>query len=160
VNLWELSRRKQVRSVKAIQSSSRRLLALVGQIVELGRIRVGKLELDLHPVDFREVITQALEEVRPLADHGRVRLELEVPQDLPSLIADAERLHQVVVKLLWNAIRFTPAGGHVTVSTVREGVELVVQVTDTGVGIPADLVPKIFDPYEQPIGDVEEAVLG
>jgi signal transduction histidine kinase len=140
---------KQVRSVEAIQSSSRRLLALVGQIVELGRIRVGKLELDLHPVDLREVITEALEEVRPLADQGRVRLELEMPEDLPSAVADAGRLHQVVANLLSNAIRFTPADGVVTVSAARERAELVVRVADTGVGIPEGLVSKIFDPYEQ-----------
>jgi len=140
---------KQMRLAESIQSSSRRLLALVGQIVELGRLRAGRLQLDLRPTDLQGVIGQAVEEVRPLAEHGQLRLDVTVPDDLPPITADAERLHQIVVNLLANAVRFTPAGGRVSVSSGLEAAEVAVRVADTGVGIPADLLPKIFDPYEQ-----------
>jgi signal transduction histidine kinase len=140
---------KQMRLAETIQSSSRRLLALVGQIVELGRLRAGQLQLDLRSTDLRGVIGQAVEEMRPLAEHGQLRLDVAVPDDLPTIMADADRLHQIMVNLLANAVRFTPPGGRVSVSVVRESAEVAVQVADTGVGIPADLVPKIFDPYEQ-----------
>ena len=140
---------KQARLAETIQSSSRRLLALVGQIVELGRFRAGRLELDLRPTDLRAVIGQAVEEVRPLAERGELRLEVSVPGDLPSTPADAERLHQIIVNLLANAVRFTPPGGRVGVSATPGPGEVAVSVRDTGVGIPANLVSKIFDPYEQ-----------
>jgi signal transduction histidine kinase len=140
---------KQMRLAETIQSSSLRLLALVGQIVELGRFRAGRLQLHLRPTDLRGVIGQAVEEVRPLAEGGQLRLEVAVPDDLPPVTADAERLHQVMVNLLANAVRFTPPGGRVSVSSALQAAEVAVRVVDTGVGIPADLLPKIFDPYEQ-----------
>jgi signal transduction histidine kinase len=140
---------KQARLADTIQSSSRRLLALVSQIIELGRVRAGRLQLDLRPTDLRSVIGQAVEEVRPLAERGELRLEVSVPEDLPATPADAERLHQIVVNLLANAVRFTPPGGRVTVHAAKGSGEVAVCVKDTGVGIPASLVSKIFDPYEQ-----------
>jgi two-component system, NtrC family, sensor histidine kinase GlrK len=140
---------KQMRLTETIQSSSRRLLALVGQIVELGRLRAGHLQLDVKPTEVRSVIDQALDELRPLAELGRLRLDVDVPDDLPPVSADGERVQQIVVNLLANAVRFTPAGGRVVVSARAAFGEVTVRVTDTGVGIPADLVPKIFDAYEQ-----------
>jgi signal transduction histidine kinase len=140
---------KQMRLVETIQTSSRRLLALVGQIVELGRLRAGRLQLDLRPTDIHDAIGQALEEVRTLAERGDLRLDVAVPDRLPLVAADAERVQQILVNLLANAVRFTPPGGSVQVSASLEKGSVLVRVADTGVGIPADLVPKIFDPYEQ-----------
>jgi two-component system phosphate regulon sensor histidine kinase PhoR len=122
---------------------------MAGQIVELGRLRAGRLRLDLRPTDLRGVIHEAVDEVRPLAERGQLRLEIQVPDDLPPTAADSERVQQVVVNLLANAVRFTPPGGRVSVSAALEGAEVAVRVADTGVGIPADLLVKIFDPYEQ-----------
>jgi signal transduction histidine kinase len=87
--------------------------------------------------------------VRPLADLGELRLDVDVPDDLPLVAADAERVQQIVVNLLANAVHFTPAGGRILVSARADSHDVTVRVTDTGVGIPADLVPKIFDLYEQ-----------
>jgi signal transduction histidine kinase len=140
---------KQMRLAETIQSSSRRLLTLVGQIVELGRLRAGRLQLDLRPTDIRRVIDEALDEVRPLAELGALHLEVDAPESLPRVAADGERVQQIVTNLLANAVRFTPTGGRVAVSVSTESGEVFVRVTDTGVGIPADLVAKIFDPYEQ-----------
>jgi signal transduction histidine kinase len=138
-----------MRLTETIQSSSRRLLSLAGQIVELGRLRAGQVHLDLRQTDLRGVIGQAVDEVRPLAERGELRLDVAVPPDLPAITADPERIHQVVVNLLANAVRFTPPGGRVSVSAELGADTVTVRVTDTGVGIPADLVSKIFDPYEQ-----------
>jgi signal transduction histidine kinase len=140
---------KQARLAETIQSSSRRLLALVGQIIELSRVRAGRLHLDLHPTDLRRVVAEAVDEVRPLVDRGQLKLDVHVPTDLPRITADAERVHQVFVNLIGNAVRFTPAGGRITVEATRQHGEILVRVADTGVGIPSDLLPKIFEPYEQ-----------
>jgi signal transduction histidine kinase len=102
--------------VENIQSSSQRLLALVGQILELGRLRAGRLQLDLWPTDLRRAIGRALDEVRPLAEHDQLRLDAAMPVDLPPVSADAERVQQIVANLLANAARFTPPGGRVSVS--------------------------------------------
>ena len=80
---------------------------------------------------------------------GELRLDVAVPGDLPPVPADAERVQQIVVNLVANAVRFTPPGGRVSVSATMEADQVAIHVVDTGVGIPADLVPKIFDPYEQ-----------
>jgi signal transduction histidine kinase len=140
---------KQRRLTETIQTSSRRLLALVGQIVELGRLRAGRLQLDVRPTNLRDSIAQALDEVRPLAERGGLRLDVRLSDDLPLVAADTERVQQIVVNLLANAVRFTPPGGKVEVIVSLEDSEVWVCVADTGVGIPADLVGKIFDPYEQ-----------
>jgi two-component system phosphate regulon sensor histidine kinase PhoR len=134
---------------ETIGTSSRRLLSLVGQIVELGRLRAGRLRLDLQPTDVRGVIDQAVEDVRPLAERGQLRIDISVPGDLPSITADADRIQQIVVNLLANAVRFTPPGGRVSVTAEIQKGDVAVRVADTGVGIPPDLVAKIFDPYEQ-----------
>jgi signal transduction histidine kinase len=140
---------KQMRLAETIQSSSRRLLALVGQIVDLGRLRAGRLRLDLRPTDLRGVIDQAVDEVRPLAEPAQLQIEVVVPADLPPITADAGRVQQILVNLLGNAVRFTPPGGRITVVAGMEHSEATVRVADTGVGIPSDLVANVFDPYEQ-----------
>ena len=139
---------KQTRLTETIQSSSRRLLTLVGQIVELGRLRAGRLRLDLRPLDLRIVIGQAIEEVRPLAERGELQLDADI-DDLPPVTADADRVQEIVVNLVANAVRFTPPGGRVLVSVTAGPEEMAVVVEDTGVGIPADLLVRIFEPYEQ-----------
>ena len=140
---------KQMRLAETIQSSSRRLLALVGQIVELGKLRAGRLRLDLRPTDLRGVIDQAVDEVRPLAEPAQLQIDVVVPADLPPITADAGRVQQIMVNLLGNAVRFTPPGGRITVVAGMEHSEATVRVADTGVGIPSDLVANVFDPYEQ-----------
>ena len=140
---------KQMRLTDTIQSSSQRLLSLVGQIVELGRLRAGRLQLDVRPTDLRRIVDQAFDEVRPLADLGDLRLETDLPGDIPPVAADGGRVQQIVMNLLGNALRFTPAGGRVTVSARVAADEVAVRVTDTGIGIPAELLAHIFDPYEQ-----------
>lgn len=140
---------KQVRLIETIQSSSRRLLALVGQIVELSRLRAGRLHLELQPTDLRHLVAEAVDEVRPLAERADLRLDVQVPSDLPRVSVDAERVYQVLVNLLGNAVRFSTAGGRITVEASSRDGEVAVRVSDTGVGIPPDLLPKIFEPYEQ-----------
>jgi signal transduction histidine kinase len=140
---------KQARLTETIQSSSRRLLALVGQILELSRLRAGRLALDVRLLDLRHVIAEAVDEIRPLAEQGQLTLHVDIPAELPRVPADTERIYQVLANLLGNAVRFTPPGGRVTVQAVADESEVTIRVIDTGVGIPAELLPKIFDPFEQ-----------
>src|SRR5439155_358629 len=137
------------RLVEIIQRSSDRLLRLVNQILDISRLRAGLLPLQRGPVDLDRLVTRAAEELRPQAEEARVTLDRERLGDRFTINGDEDRLVQVVVNLLANAIRFTPAGGRVVVRVVDAGSECEVQVEDTGLGIPASELPHIFESYRQ-----------
>ena len=140
---------KQARLVEIIQRSSDRLLRIVNQILDISRLRAGLLPLQHKPVDLERLVTRAAEELRPQAEEAKVTLERERVGQRFTISGDEDRLVQVVVNLLANAIRFTPAGGRVVARVVDAGSECEVQVEDTGLGIPASELPHIFDSYRQ-----------
>jgi signal transduction histidine kinase len=140
---------KQARLVQIVQDSVNRLLRLVNQMLEMSRLRAGALPLSRATFDLGRLVTRALEELRPQAEEARVALEREQPATPIMFDGDEERLLQVVVNLVGNAIRFTPARGRVTVRLVDAGPEIELQVEDTGVGIPASALPHVFESYRQ-----------
>jgi signal transduction histidine kinase len=144
---------KQRRLVEIIAAGSDRLLGLVNQILEVSRLRAGVLPIQRVRLDLDKVITRAVEELKPTADQTGVVLERERLGEDFSLLGDEERLLQVVVNLVGNAIRFTRRGGRVVVRLVSTGQELEIQVEDTGIGIPAGELPHVFEPYRQAHGD-------
>ena len=83
---------------------------------------------------------------RQFAEKG-VRLEIEIPSDLPEILADADRLSQVLFNLIGNALQYTPAGGQVTVAARQQRDEVQVNVQDTGIGIAAEHLPHVFDRF-------------
>lgn len=140
---------KQTRLVTLISRSTDRLLRLVNQILELSRLRAGVLPLARTPVDMAQVVARAVEELRPQAEEAGLTLERERVGDRFDCVGDEDRLLQVVVNLVANAVRFTPRGGRVTVRLVDAGDELELQVEDTGIGIPAAALPHIFESWRQ-----------
>jgi signal transduction histidine kinase len=140
---------KQARLVEIIGGSSDRLLRLVNQILDMSRLRAGLLPLDRSQLDLDRLVARAIEELHPRAAAAGVTLDREQVGADFSYHGDADRLFQVVVNLAGNAIRFTPAGGRVVVRLVDAGAEVELQVEDTGVGIPAAELPRIFDSYRQ-----------
>jgi signal transduction histidine kinase len=140
---------KQARLVDIIQRSSDRLLRLVNQILDIQRLRAGLLPLQRGPVDLERLVGRAVDELRPQAEEAGVTLDRERVGERFTVVADEDRLVQVVVNLLANAIRFTPAGGRVVARVVDAGPECEIQVEDTGLGIPAVELPHIFESYRQ-----------
>jgi signal transduction histidine kinase len=140
---------KQVRLTDCIGQSSERLLRLANQILEMSRLRAGCVELDRKPLDLSRLVERVVEELHPQAEEAGVALEHEYNGSDFTCLGDEERLYQLVVNLGTNAIRFTPRGGRVLVRLTGATPELELQVEDTGVGIPADALPNIFDPYRQ-----------
>jgi len=139
----------QQRLTEIIAQSSERLLRLANQILELSRLRVSLTELDRQPVDVAQLVERVLEELHPQAEEAGVTLERERYGAQRAYLGDEERLYQLVVNLVANAIRFTPRGGRVVVRIIDAGPEFELQVEDTGVGIPAEALTAIFDPYRQ-----------
>jgi two-component system phosphate regulon sensor histidine kinase PhoR len=94
-----------------------------------------------------DVVLPPVERLRPQAERFVLQLAVDLPSDLPPVLADEERIRQVVTNLVHNAIKFTPSGGEVTISAAAGEGEVIVSVRDTGVGIPANDLPRIFERF-------------
>jgi signal transduction histidine kinase len=140
---------KQARLVNIIEAGADRLLRLVNQILDFSRLRAGMLPIERLPVALDEIVMQAADELRPQVQEAGLALEVERVGERFDYLGDEDRLVQVVVNLLSNAVRFTPRGGRVTIRVVDVGAELEIQIEDTGVGIPAGALPYIFGWYAQ-----------
>ncbi len=123
------------------------LTQTVQELLELSRIESGQVPFRLTPVAVAEVVLPPVERLRPQAERFVLRLTVDLPSDLPPVLADAERIQQAVTNLVHNAVKFTPSGGEVTISAAVSKDEVVVSVRDTGVGIPADDLPRIFERF-------------
>lgn len=123
-----------------------RLAALVGQLLEQARAESGQLKLKLRDVDLEEVARQIVATFEPQASNKGVRLELQAMRPV-RVEADPDRLAQVCVNLIDNALRHTHAGGHVTVELDANGNDAIMRVRDTGVGIPYRDLPHIFERF-------------
>jgi len=122
---------------------------LINDLLEFSRLESGQVQLRLTEVSLVDVTNMVVDQLKPLADQGRVRLENHVGPDLASIHADRMRIEQVLTNLVQNAIKFTPAEGVVTVDATDLGEEIQVTVSDTGIGIPADQLKRIFDRFYQ-----------
>jgi signal transduction histidine kinase/ActR/RegA family two-component response regulator len=122
---------------------------LVDDLLEVSRVSRGKIELKKETVDLAAVLTRAVEAALPAVNARRHELKLALPRHAVLLDADPARLEQVFVNLLTNAAKFTPHGGRIEVTAEHEGDRAVVRVRDTGVGIAADLLPRIFELFVQ-----------
>ena len=125
------------------------LTRLVDDLLDVSRIARGKVELKTERIELAEVVARAVEIASPLLEERRQALTVDVPRSGLLLDADAARLSQVVSNLLTNAAKYTPAGGRVIVSGVREAHEIVLRVRDTGIGIAADVLPRVFELFVQ-----------
>jgi two-component system sensor histidine kinase GlrK len=143
---------RQARLVDIIGGNTERVLRLVNQILDLSKLQAGLLGLDRRPVDLPRVVQRALEQVRPHADARGLVLESNGTGIAGAVIGDEERLLQVVLNLIGNAIRFTPTGGAVRLHVSEGSDDVELSVEDTGPGIAPDALPRIFDRYWQARG--------
>jgi two-component sensor histidine kinase len=143
---------RQVRLVTIIADSTERLLRLVNRILDVSRLRAGLQPIDRRPVRLGTVTARALRELRAQADAAGVVLEHTGNGADPTVIGDEERLVEVVMNLVSNAIKASQAGGTVRVGIDADGSRAALVVADEGVGIPREVLAQIFDPYVQAPG--------
>jgi signal transduction histidine kinase len=122
---------------------------LINDLLDMERIDNGKLQLDVRPVDLREIVTSVLESRRADADRRKQSLTMQLPPDPVVVDADAVRLVQVVSNLVDNAVKYTPESGHITVTVSADGRDGVIVVQDDGAGVPSERVDSIFEPFVQ-----------
>jgi PAS domain S-box-containing protein len=125
------------------------LVRLVDDLLDVSRITTGKLKLRKERVELAAVVRSAIETSRPLIDEQGHQFTVELPPTPILLDADPTRLAQVFSNLLNNAAKYSEQGGHITLSAGAEGDEVIVRVTDRGIGIPADHLPRIFQLFAQ-----------
>ncbi|MGH9797388.1 MAG: HAMP domain-containing sensor histidine kinase, partial [Candidatus Polarisedimenticolia bacterium] len=135
------------RFADVIHRHAERLRALIEELLDLAAIEQGQARLTLAPVRLQEVAAQAESVVRPSADRRRHALAVAVPSDLPPVLADRDRLAQVLINLLDNAVKFTPDGGKVGLTASAGGGRVILAVSDNGVGIPQDEIGRIFERF-------------
>lgn len=124
-----------------------RLNRLVDDLQELSRVEAQAYQLDVSPVDFANIVRTVAKRLSTQLESKRISLDFNLSADLPTVLADEDRTMQVLTNLVSNAIQYTNENGKVTVSASRVGSELQVSVRDTGVGIPAEHLPHIFDRF-------------
>jgi len=145
--------------LRIVQRNADRLAALVDQLLFLARADSHPLELDRHPVDLAGILDEAAETARPAAAAKNITLVIagEAP---PKVLADPPQIVRVVDNLVANAVKFTPDGGSVRLVARREGDSAIVEVTDTGLGIPPAEQPDLFNRFYRGTNAVEEAISG
>jgi signal transduction histidine kinase len=125
------------------------LVRMVDDLLEVSRISRGKIELKKERVELAAVIRAATETSRPLVESRSHELVIDLPRQPLVVEADTVRLTQILANLLNNAAKYTPEGGRITLRAQQVGREAVIRVQDTGVGMPADLLPQVFDVFVQ-----------
>ncbi len=138
-----------VRGLETIERNARAQSQLIEDLLDVSRIAVGKLEIQPVPVSVPTLITAALDSARPAVLAKGLTLESRIDGDVGSLVADPDRLQQVIWNLVTNAVKFTPKGGVIDVTASREGSQIEIRVRDTGIGIADDFLPKVFERYHQ-----------
>jgi signal transduction histidine kinase len=140
----------QLRDLARIRTSQQHLLGLISAVLDLSRIEAGRVTYDLTPIPLDPFLSGLDSLVAPQAAAKSLTLEhLAAPEPLAAL-ADREKLRQVLLNLLSNAIRYTPSGGRVTISAAAHGAKTVaITVSDTGIGVASDEQEKIFEPFVQ-----------
>ena len=132
-----------------IERQVEHLVRLVDDLLDVSRITRGKVKLHREPIEIGAVLARALEMASPLLEQRGHHMDLELPRAGLLVDADPARLAQVFGNLLTNAAKFTDPGGRVAVTAAREGGEVVVTVTDTGIGIGPEQLPAVFDTFVQ-----------
>jgi PAS domain S-box-containing protein len=137
------------RPLAVIERNARAQARLIDDVLDVSRMISGKLSLTLRTINVADAVTGAIDAATPAATAKRIALQLDVAPEPLEVTADPERIQQVVWNLVTNAVKFTAGGGLVTVAAYREAGHVCIAVTDTGEGIPAAALPRIFEPFQQ-----------
>jgi signal transduction histidine kinase len=139
--------RKQAAQI--IYTEAGRMHRMALDLLDLARLEAGTADLKMSAVDVAALLRGIVEKFVPQAQNAGVSLQLNIPERLPTLVGDGDRLAQVFTNLVDNALKFTPAGGQVLLSARNAGAEMELSITDTGEGVSHEALPHLFDRFYQ-----------
>ena len=145
-------RARERRQLESIHQVSRQMARLVQDLLDVTRIEGGHFSIRPGEEEVGSVLEESLESLLPVAEGEGVQLQVQAGEGLPAAHADRQRIAQVLVNLVSNALRVTPRGGVVTVGVESSGSDLLFRVSDTGPGIPEDHLPRLFQRFWRPAG--------
>ena len=148
------------RALEIIERNAKQQARLIDDLLDMSRIVNGKLQLQVASVDIPHVIVGAVDSLRLQAEAKGVGLDLRIGDELPLILADEQRLHQVFSNLVENAIKFTPKGGRVAVEVRKTTSRVEIRVIDTGGGISTEFLSHVFEPFRQNGGASDRKGLG
>jgi signal transduction histidine kinase len=131
-----------------IEHSTELLARLAGDLLDMSRVHSGKLKVELRPTTLGPIVSRCVDRAVAAAGKEQLAVECSIESDA-DILGDEQRLEQVVTNLLSNAIKFTPAKGHVRVQVTADDRAVRLRVSDTGVGIPQEFLPHVFEPFRQ-----------
>ena len=137
------------KGLEVIQRNALLQSRMIEELLDVSRIVAGKIVLDNQVLEMASTIDDAVNSIRPVADAKHITISTDIHPDVGRLIGDANRLQQVVGNLLSNSVKFTPDGGHITVTAGRIGSEIELSVRDSGSGIEAAFLPHVFERFSQ-----------
>ena len=136
-------------AAQIIYDEAGRMHRMALDLLDLARLEAGTADLKMSPVDVATLLHSIVEKFARQAQNAGVQLQLKISGELPPLPGDGDRLAQVFTNLVDNALKFTPANGQVLLSAVKAGTEIEISITDTGIGIPNEALPRLFDRFYQ-----------
>jgi len=139
----------RARALETVERNARAQTRLIDDLLDVSSVVTGNLRLDVRPVDLGPVVAAAADAVRPAAAAKGITLQVLIEPETGLASGDPARLQQVVWNLLTNAVKFTPSNGRVEVRLTHAGAHAEITVSDSGVGIPADFLPHVFDRFRQ-----------
>jgi signal transduction histidine kinase len=143
-----------------MHSNGMRLLKLINDLLDLVRLESGRMEVKQEPVNAADFVKGLASAARQVAEDKRLRLETFVDSDLGTVFGDRDKLEKIVLNLVFNALKFTPAGGRVDLRAEKQGEEFVLIVADTGMGISEKNLPYVFDRFWQADGSSKRKYQG
>ena len=150
----------QVDALRNMNRSSHQLWSLIEDLLKFAEATTDQLSLDLVPTSLKKPLVAAVERAEPKAKSRDVSMCIDMESSLPVVRADADKIFWVVDQLLDNAIKFTPPQGQVSISTQTLPYTVKVSVADTGIGIPPERLPELFEPFHQLDGSLTRKVGG
>jgi signal transduction histidine kinase/CheY-like chemotaxis protein len=143
---------RQLTALKTIGRNGTNLLALIDDVFELAKIEAGQLELHCQPTEIDPVCQLSLKSIEQQASNKQIQIDFQIQPDLPDLIIDERCIRRVLINLLDNAVKFTPAGGQIGLKVAEcpdRPARVRITVTDTGIGIAPANLPQLFQPFLQ-----------
>jgi PAS domain S-box-containing protein len=139
---------EQSKQLGMVRSSAHHLLALINDVLDLSKIEAGQLQVALSPFEVKDAVEQCVRTLAPAAERKGLQIRAVVDDGVGKVVSDRRRVEQVLLNLLSNAVKFTESGS-VSVRCERQGRWVVTSVRDTGIGIPAEETPNLFQPFRQ-----------